>query len=62
MNRAVSISADEKKWRVESDLRTLVEADEIRKDPKRLAAAKALAKEKTTELQKISAAANGAKP
>lgn len=48
-----SIAADDKKWEVERDLRSLVEAEEISKDPKRLAAAKALAKEKAAEMQKI---------
>jgi len=43
----------DQKWKVEQDLRSLVEAAEINKDPKRLAAVKALAKEKTAELAKI---------
>lgn len=50
---ARAVSADEKRWRAESDMRTLAEAEEIRKDPKRLAAAKAMAKEKLGELQKV---------
>lgn len=45
--------AQEKRWRAESDMRTLAEAEDIRKDPKRLAAAKAMAKEKLAELQKV---------
>lgn len=49
-----SYSEMEKKWRTESDLRTLQEAAEIRKDPKRLRAAQAMAKTKLAELQSIS--------
>lgn len=48
-----AVSSDDKKWQAESDMRTLAQAIEINKDPKRLAAAKALAKEKITDLQKI---------
>lgn len=40
-------------WRAESDMRALAEAEEIRKDPKRLKAALAKAKEKITELQAL---------
>ncbi|MCD5994157.1 hypothetical protein KDX38_10990 [Pseudomonas sp. CDFA 602] len=47
------MSEDDKKWEVERDLRSLAEAAEINKDPKRLAAARALAKEKMADLQKI---------
>jgi hypothetical protein len=40
--KAVAVSEpsafDEDSWRAESDLRTLVEAAKIRKDPKRMAA------------------------
>ncbi|WP_160171134.1 hypothetical protein [Pseudomonas syringae] len=53
--KAESITAEDKKWEVERDLRSLAEAAEINKDPKRLAAAKALAKEKMADLQKIAA-------
>jgi hypothetical protein len=42
----VAMAAEEMKWRTESDLRTLTEAAEIRKDPKRMKAVRALAKEK----------------
>lgn len=42
-----------KEWQAESDMRTLAEAEEIRKDPKRLKAAMAKAKEKIEELQKL---------
>lgn len=46
----------DKNWQAEDDLRTLVRACEIRKDSKRHAAAKALAKQQLTELKKISTA------
>lgn len=36
-------------WRAESDLRSLYEAEEIKRDPKRLAAAQACAKKKLEE-------------
>lgn len=50
-----AISDDDKKWQAEDDLRTLARAAEINKDSRRLAAAKALAKEKMADLQKIAA-------
>jgi hypothetical protein len=43
---ATSMRAQEKKWRAESDLDSLVRAEEVKKDKERLAAARALAKEK----------------
>lgn len=43
----------EQEWRAESDMRALAEAEEIRKDPKRLKAALAKAKEKIAELQSL---------
>ena len=48
-----SVSAEDAKWRAEDDLRTLARAIEIKKDPKRLAAAQKLAKEKQSELAQI---------
>jgi len=53
MSKSISASAEDQKWKVEQDLRSLAEAAEINKDPKRLAAARALAKEKMDELAKI---------
>lgn len=44
----IGIKPDEE-WRVESDLRTLMEAKCIEKDPKRMAKCKAMAKEKMME-------------
>ncbi|MFT3815256.1 MAG: hypothetical protein QM740_18065 [Acidovorax sp.] len=52
MAKATGIAMD-KDWQAESDMRTLAEAEEIRKDPKRLKAALAKAKEKIAELQKL---------
>lgn len=46
---------DDSNWRVEQDLRTLVEAMKINKDPKRLEAAKKLAAQRQKELQSIGA-------
>lgn len=44
---------DDAKWRAESDLNTLTQAIEIRKDPKRMKAASKLAKEKVAEMASI---------
>lgn len=55
-NSTNSIGMD-RDWQAESDMRTLAEAEEIRKDPKRLKAALAKAKEKIAELQSLPAAA-----
>jgi hypothetical protein len=48
------ISVDDR-WRVESDLSTLMEAEKIKADSKRLAAAQALAKEKMMAAAKVAA-------
>jgi hypothetical protein len=53
-NRAIAIS-DDNRWRVESDLSTLMEAEKIKADPKRLAAAQAMAKEKMMAAAKVAA-------
>lgn len=45
--------ASETDWRVESDLNTLLEAERIQKDPKRLLAAQKLAKSKVMPLAAI---------
>lgn len=45
-----SVSSAPDDWKVESDMRTLTEAEEIKKDPKRYKAAIAKAKEKMAEL------------
>jgi hypothetical protein len=49
-----ALNADEKKWRAESDVRTLMEADEIRKDKPRYAAAMKCAKGQLAGLEKVS--------
>jgi hypothetical protein len=43
----------EERWRAESDLRTLTEAEEICDDPKRHKAAKSMARQKAREMTKI---------
>lgn len=51
MAKANAIGYDEAKWRAESDMRTLTEAAAIRRDPKRLAAARKCAKDKLADMQ-----------
>jgi hypothetical protein len=53
-SRAIAIS-DDNRWRIEGDLNTLMEAEKIKADPKRLAAAQALAKEKMMAAAKVAA-------
>lgn len=45
--------AIDKEWQAEDDMRTLVRAEEIRKDPKRLKAAQAMAKKRADELKSL---------
>lgn len=40
-------------WEAEDDMRTLVRAEEIRKDKKRFAAAQACAKKKIADMQSV---------
>jgi len=47
------VAMGDEKWRVESDLRTLQDACAIKKDPKRLKAAQALAKDKLLEMAAV---------
>lgn len=54
-NNHVKIAEDEE-WRVDSDLRTLVDAEKIRRDPKRLAKAQALAKSRMLEAAAVASA------
>ncbi|MBT9493875.1 MAG: hypothetical protein IV107_16370 [Paucibacter sp.] len=42
-------------WEIDEDMRTLARAEEIRRDPKRLARAKKRAAEKLDELKKVAA-------
>lgn len=52
-----TISANEKKWREESDARTLIEAEAIRLDKKRLSTAIKVAKSLADKKQKEAQAA-----
>jgi hypothetical protein len=52
-SRNTIVAYDDQKWRVEQDLRYLVEAEKIRKDPKRMKAAQALAAEQADEMNAI---------
>ena len=53
LDSAAEDDGEDEAWEVECDLRALAAAIEINKDPKRLAAAKALAKEKSAEMASI---------
>lgn len=46
----ISMRKQEDQWRAESDLRTLMDAEKIQKDSKRLAAAQKLAKDQLLAL------------
>jgi hypothetical protein len=46
-------ATDEAKWRAESDLGALIEAEKIRKDPKRLKAALACRDDKMKAMQSL---------
>ena len=50
---ATAMDAEEKKWRIESDLQKLKEALEIVRDEKRMAAVRKLAKEQRKDLEAI---------
>lgn len=45
--------SDDSKWRAESDMRTLAEAEAIRRDPKRLKAAQKCAAEQLDAMQDV---------
>ncbi len=49
----VAVIGPAKDWQTESDVRTLCEAEAIKKDPKRLKAAQDFAKQKLAEMGKI---------
>lgn len=51
-NSIGAVSAEDD-WRAESDLRTMIECEQIEKDPKRLKAAKDLAKKRLMEMAAI---------
>lgn len=44
---------EENEWRVQDDLRTLLEAKKIQKDAKRMAKVRALAKQKMADMQAL---------
>ena len=50
--KAGQIKIDDK-WRVEDDMRTLMHAKEIQRDPKRMAAVRKLAQDKMADLKKL---------
>lgn len=52
---ALASIAPDQQWRVESDLSTLLEAEKIESDPKRMAAVRALAQEKMMAVAKVAA-------
>jgi hypothetical protein len=51
-----SYDKQEAEWRAEDDMRTLARAEEVKRDPKRLAAARACAKKKLAELKSVAEA------
>lgn len=55
----LATAAPETDWRTEQDLSTLLEAERISKDPKRLAAAQKLAKTKVMPLAAIANEGDG---
>jgi hypothetical protein len=55
------MSADEKKWQAQSDLRTLTEADSIRADKARMSNVQSHAKTQMATLSKVTGAAPAAK-
>lgn len=55
MRTAVGMSKEEKDWRAEDDLRTLIEAEKIKKDKARLKAAMAKKREKMKALENLEA-------
>lgn len=52
MNK-ISMRKEEERWQAESDMRTLIEAEKIKADPKRLAAAQKCAKDKMMEVAAV---------
>lgn len=47
------MDADEKKWRAEEDLRTLMRAEEIKRDRSRMSVVKAMAKKQAMAVDKV---------
>lgn len=50
---AISMTTADSDWRVQSDLNTLIEAEAIEKDPKRLKACQELAKKKMLDMAAV---------
>lgn len=48
-----SVVKQERRWRAESDLRTIQEASEIKRDPKRIKDAKQIAREQIRALKDV---------
>ena len=57
MSMAVTAASDD--WQTEEDLRTLCRAEEIEKDPKRMAKVTALAQKKMVEMAGVVAEGKG---
>lgn len=57
-SRATLGMGPDEDWQVESDLRSLMEAEQVRRDPKRLAKAQALAKKKMVEAAAVAGGAD----
>lgn len=53
MPKSISMDDSEAEWKAKDDMRTLAEAEEIRKDPKRYKAAMAMAREKLAEIEAL---------
>ena len=51
--KAIAMSPEDQDWQAKNDMRTLMDAHAIKKDPKRHSAAKAKAKEHMAALQSI---------
>lgn len=64
MNGAIATASPEKechydKWQAESDMRTVTEAEAIKKDPKRMANVRRAAKDKVAEMEAFKKMADG---
>ena len=53
------MSVDEDKWQAEEDLRTLIRAEEVKKDSARMNAVRELAMKKKSELEKLAGGKTG---
>lgn len=53
MSKAMAVGMIDKKWEAEDDLRTLMRAEEIKCDSKRLKAAREMLKAKKEELKDV---------